>query len=198
MKIIKYFLYFLLLTFIFKCGEDNGFKPPAKEAEQLTNEGWDRFEYKGYDNALAKFKEAIAKDKNYAEAYNGAGWASARLTNLSDAVSYFTQCISLSSTHVDAHAGLAFVYNAEKEYQSSVSAAITALSIDSSWLFAHDQTINYQDLHLILAECYFALGNFSDSLAQVQILNPSFTADVGTFEGRSALAEEIERLRGIV
>ena len=66
------------------------------------------------------------------------------------------------------------------------------------WIFIHDQTISYKDLHLIKAEGYFALGNFNESLIEVQLLNPAFTTDTNTFEGRAALAEEIERLRGVV
>lgn len=198
MKINKYFLIYLLILFIFNCGEDNGFKPPNKEAKELTDDGWQKFEYSGYQNALTKFKEAMNIDSNYAEAYSGAGWASARLTNLSDAVSYFIQCISLNSSHVDAHAGLAFVYNAKKEYQLSINSGNNALSYNAQWTFEHDQTISHHDLHLILAENYFALSNYSESLNHVSILNPLFTADIDTFEGKSALAEEIERLRGIV
>jgi len=50
----------------------------------------------------------------------------------------------------------------------------------------------------MLAECYFALFNFDDCVIQVKILNSSFTADIATYDGRAALAAEIERLRGIV
>ena len=93
---------------------------------------------------------------------------------------------------------MAFVYNAQKEYQSAINSANTALSLKSNWLFSHDESIGYKDLHLILAASYFGLGNFSQSLVQVQKLNSAFTADINTYEGKSALAEEIERLRGIV
>jgi len=198
MKMNKYIHYFLLILLVLNCELENGVNPPDKQVEDLVNEAWEQFEDGSYQFALEKFEAAISRDNNYAEAYNGAGWSSARLTNLTNAVSHFTQCITLNSSHVAAQAGLAFVYNAQKEYQAAISAANTALSVSSNWLFTHDQTLNYKDLHLILAHCYFALGNFSQSLTHVQKLNPSFTADINTYEGRSALAEEIERLRGIV
>lgn len=198
MKMNKYTLYLLLILLLLNCELENGVNLPDKQVEELVNEGWEQFEDGSYQLALEKFEAAAARDNNYAEAYNGAGWASARLTSLINAVSHFTQCITLNSSNVAAQAGLAFVYNAQKEYQAAINSANKALSLNSSWLFTHDKTIGYKDLHLILASCYFALGNFNQSLAQVQTLNPLFNADIDTYEGKSALAEEIERLRGIV
>jgi tetratricopeptide (TPR) repeat protein len=198
MKIGKYIFCLSIFLLIINCELQDGITPPDENVEELVNEGWEQFKSGNYQLALETFQDAIARDNNYAEAYNGAGWASARLTNLSNAVSYFTQCISLNASLVTAHAGLAFVYNAQKEYASAINSANKALSLRSNWLFTYDESIGYKDLHLILAASYFALGNFSQSLAQVQKLNPSFTADFNTYEGKSALAEEIERLRGIV
>jgi len=198
MKARNYFLFILLIVIFISCEDDTGFTPPLKEAEDLTDEGWEKFGYGAYSGALAKFLEAIDKDSTYAEAYSGAGWASARLTNLSDAVSYFAECFSLNSSHADAHAGLAFVYNAMKEYQLSINSANAALGYISNWVFPYDQNLSYQDLNLIKAEGYFALGDYGSSLTIVQLLNPAFVADVQTFAGRSELAEEIERLRGVV
>ncbi len=198
MKVGKYIFCLSILLLIINCELQNGITPPDKIVEELVNEGWEQFKSGNYQLALEKFQDVIVRDNNYAEAYNGAGWASARLTNLTNAVSHFTQCITLNSSHVAAHAGLAFVYSAQKKYESAINSANKALSLRSNWLFTYDESIGYKDLHLILAASYFALGNFSQSLAQVQKLNPSFTADINTYEGKSALAEEIERLRGIV
>lgn len=198
MKIEKYMLILSLLLLIINCQTQNGITPPDKNVEELVTSGWEQFESSNYQLALEKFEEAITLDNSYAEAYNGAGWTSARLTNLSDAVAYFNQGIAKNSSFVDAHAGLAFVYNAQKEYQSAIASANKAISLSSNWLFSHDETISYKDLYLILAASYFALGDFSQSLAYVKKLNTSFNADITTYEGKSALAEEIERLRGIV
>jgi len=198
MRIRKYLLCLLILLLTINCELQNGTTPIDKDVEELVTEGWYQFKAGNYYFALEKFRDAIAKDNNYAEAYNGAGWSSARLTNLSDAVAYFTQSIAKNSSLIEAHAGLAFVYNAQKEYQSAINSANKALSLTSNWLFAYDETIDYQDLYLILAASYFALGNFNQSLAQVKKINSSFNADIATYEGKSSLAEEIERLRGIV
>ncbi len=192
-------LYLLITVMISGCGDTgNGFKPPVKEAEELVIEGWEKFSYRGYANALEKFKEAITLNADYADAYNGAGWSNARLTMLTDAINYFTQCLAIDRNFTDAQAGMAFVYNAQKSYQASIDQANSALTGNPAWSFGHDQSLSYLDLRVILAENYFALGNFTGSLNQVRLLNPSFTSDVNSFEGKTALAEEIERLRGIV
>jgi tetratricopeptide (TPR) repeat protein len=198
MKILIYAMFGLVLLLIAGCESDNGTTPTEYTAQELTEQGWDLFGTVDYLSALEKFEEAISKETNYVEAYCGAGWATARLTDLASSVSYFSSCISLNSSYVDGHAGLAFVYNAQKKYLSAITSANSALSQNSAWFFQHDESLNYNDLHLLLAECYFFLLNFENCLAQVKILNTSFTADITTYDGRAALAAEIERLRGIV
>ena len=198
MKIFKYLMFSLMVLLTAGCVSNNGTTPTDFTAQELTEQGWEKFGTVDYEKASEKFQEAIKMDANYVEAYCGAGWAEARLTNLASSASYFSQCISLNSSYVDGLAGIAFVYNAQKNYQSAITSATNALNKSSTWAFLHDETLNYKDLHLLLAECYFALLNFSDSLTQVKILNSSFTADISTYDGRAALAAEIERLRGIV
>ena len=198
MKISKYIFLLSLILLRLNCQVNNGTNPTDTQAEALVKDGWQQFETGNYASALGKFEEAIAIDSSYAEAFCGAGWSNARLTNLANSVSRFNHCISLNSSQVDAQAGLAFVYNAQKQYSSAIASANKALSISSTYLFIHDQTIGFKDLQLILAACYFAQGNFSQSLMFVKKLTPSFTANINTYEGKSALAEEIERLRGIV
>ena len=205
MKIIKYFIILLIAFLVASCGEDNGFTPTSKEVQDLVDEGWENFGYSvqgagtlGYEAALETFTEAISKDGTFADAYNGAGWSSARLARLSDAIQYFEKCLQQNENMTDAISGLAFVYNAQKSYSASNSQANSALSKDNQWQFSYDQSVNYKDLYLIMAENYFALKNYSQSLSYVKLLNPDFTADVTTITGKSELAEEIERLLGTI
>ncbi|HDQ00208.1 MAG TPA: hypothetical protein ENN22_13645 [bacterium] len=191
-------LFSLLIFFIAGCDIDGGAGTDNFTAQELTEQGWTLFISKNYKSAANKFVEAFGKDPGYTEAYTGAGWAYARSLNLDKAVDSFSAGIALNTNLADAHAGLAFVYNAQKSYQNSIQSAQQALTINANWNFAHDQTLDYQDLHLLMAESYFALLDFNNSLAQVKLLNPAFDVDVTTYEGRSALAAEIERLRGIV
>ena len=198
MKLKYFFIYLMLIILFMSCGSDSGNTPEQSSAEELTTSGWLSFEAGEYQVALQKFEDAIQIDNNYIDAYNGAGWSQGRLLNLNEAISNFLHCRDLDSLFTDASAGLAFVYNAQKNYQSAISHANKTLSQNSQWDFKHDSQLDFKDIHLLLAECYFAILDFESSLAQVQILNPDFNADLFTFEGRSALAAEIERLRGVI
>jgi tetratricopeptide (TPR) repeat protein len=193
MKILRLII-IINLIFMLNCEKDNGTEPSG-DAALITEGGWVSFQYKGYQAALDKFEEAISIDANYADAYNGAGWANARLSNLTDAISNFNQAISLNSTFVDALAGIAFAYNAQKMYEQSNSSAIAALNSNSNWIFSRDTNVDYNDLYLVIAANYFALGNLTNALEYVQKIDPSFNVDVSTYDGKAELAEKIENLR---
>ncbi len=188
----------ICLMTLLGCEVQNGTDISDGKINELINSGWEQFEAGNYSIGLQKFEQAISQDETSAEAYCGAGWCYARLTELSAAVLNFNEAISINASLLDAHAGLAFVYYAQKQYSPAISSANKTLSLSSVYLFGHDRRIDYKDLYLVIAACYFALGDFNQSLTFVKKLNPSFTADLATFDGKSALAEEIERLRGIV
>ncbi|MDZ7330872.1 MAG: tetratricopeptide repeat protein [candidate division KSB1 bacterium] len=198
MRQIWIFLIIVCLGGIIGCEVQHGTDISDGQIAELIQAGWEQFEAGNYTLGVQKFEQAISRNETSAEAYCGAGWCYARLTNLSSAVLNFNEAISLDASLVDVHAGLAFVYYAQKQYSSAISSANKTLSLSSNYLFAHDRNLSYKDLYLVIAACYFALGDFTQSLAFVKKLNPSFSADVATFDGKSALAEEIERLRSIV
>lgn len=168
---------------------------PEKTAEELTAEGWEVYKGQTYEEVLDLFNQAVEKNPGYPEAYNGLGWANAKLNRLSAAVTNFSQCLSLDHQNLNAKAGLAFVYNAQNRYSESVIEAKEVLEVDPGWVFPYDSTLDSGDLHLLLAQDYYAQAEFEKSLAEVRVLNGEFTAAVNTPEGRTDLAAEIERLR---
>lgn len=197
------FIVLILLTLLsFGCGKKKttvGPVPPT--AEELTKTGWAKFEGKYYESAISHFDSAITTNANYSEGYCGLGWCYAMLSDTSLSVKNFKKCMSFTnpdSIALWAKAGLAFAYDAEKLYDQTIDNAKEVLEADSSWKFSHDTTCSASDLHLLLAECYYAKGEFDSSLAEVQILNPGFFVYVNTAEGRGTLADEIERLRRFV
>jgi tetratricopeptide (TPR) repeat protein len=172
--------------------------PTPKTPEQLLSEGWDAFTLKNYSLALTDFTAAIQGNTNLVDAYNGSGWTNAKLNALAASVTSFTDGLSKDTTRIAIKAGLAFVYNAQKQYQLSIDRALAVFQADPNWVFSHDLSISVSTLHILLAEDYFALANFTASYLQVQVVNPSFVADVSTRTGQSALAAEIERLRSLM
>jgi tetratricopeptide (TPR) repeat protein len=187
-----------VILFTLGCAKKGTKSTPPGES---TAKGWAKFESGDYNEAINNFNSAIAGDPNYSEAYLGLGWSYAVLSNDSLSVKNLEKYLSFpnpDSITSDAKAGLAFAYQAQKECSLAIDKAKEVLSFNPSWKFTHDTTYSASDLHLLLAECYYALSDFESSLAEVQILNPGFSAYVNTAVGRGALADEIERLRRIV
>lgn len=169
-----------------------------KTAEQLVEEGWQAFSSKNYQLAARRFDEALGKDVNYIEAYDGAGWSYAKFNNLTVSENRFLTGLSKDSVRYQMRAGLAVLRHAQKRYNESAAILEQLLALEVNWQFRGDTSIGVADLRLLLAENYFALANYTASLTHVRVLNPNFNADVSTVRGQAALALEIERLRGIV
>jgi tetratricopeptide (TPR) repeat protein len=180
------------------CGRDGG--GPSDTAASLTAAGWVLFEKGEYDLAIAKFSQALNLDAAYADAYNGLGWAYANLDSLAHSLENFGLCISQDSTLADPYAGCAPVYrDYEPEpahFDSAVAYASEALGKDSDYQFSHDTSFDWRDLHLIMAQSYYGLGEFLSAKDEVDALggisldpqSPTFVED---------LAAEIERLEGL-
>lgn len=187
----------LLLGVLFAaCSKDNS--SDNKSATQLITEGWQAYSARDYTTAASDFAQAVAKDANQVDGYNGAGWSNAKLFDLTKASSGFTSGLARDSSNAELQAGIAFVYSAQKNYAQSVVYALKVVTANPSWTFSHDATITVSTLHLLLAEDYFAQAAYDLSLQQVVILNPSFNADPTSVSGQTSIAKEIERLRSIV
>jgi tetratricopeptide (TPR) repeat protein len=189
------------LVLVVGCGGDGG--GPSDTAASLTAAGWALFEKGEYDQAIGKFTRALGLDPEYADAYNGLGWSHAKLDSLRNSLDNFGMCIAEDNTLADPFAGCAAVYRDYKvhpdssaEYDSALVSASNALAKEGSYSFDHDTSFNWQDLHLIMAQSHYGLGEFLQAKEQVDALgghaldpeSPTFVED---------LAEEIERLEGL-
>ncbi len=185
------------------CGGGDGGAAPAESAFSRTAEGWTLFESGDYEGAIEKFVRAIALDPAYAGAYSGLGWSYARLDSLSAALDNFGAAITESLTSgvlTDSYAGSSPVYRdldtRPSHFDSAAVYAANALSLERRYVFAHDDAFDWHDLHLIMAQSYFALNDYALANARVDSLggnvqnpaSPTFIED---------LAGEIERLETI-
>jgi tetratricopeptide (TPR) repeat protein len=188
----------LVSLFGLACQKDGGTED--KSAAQLLQEGWTAFAAADYQTAYNSFNEAMTLDGSLVDAYNGAGWSSAKLDSLARAVRKFNTGLSKDPANLEMKAGLAFVFSAQKNYVQSTGFALQVLQANPAWSFSRKPSIGAPKLRLLLAENYFSqnVPDYILSLQQVQVLNPTFSADVSTAAGVDALAKEIERLRAIV
>ena len=161
-------------------------------------EGWDAFTIGDLSRAHAQFATAYLKDPENSEAAHGFAWTLLKLDSLDISLFFFERADALSIIpEADVLAGWSFALNAEKNYTESNAKSALALAADPNWQFTYGPGLNSIDLHLVQAENYFVLGNFSSSLAAVKSINAAFNADIANATGRSQLAAEIERLRGL-
>ena len=172
-------------------GGDTG---PGATAESRTAEGWALFEAGDYAGAIEKFDAAVSLDDTYADAYNGLGWSFAKLDSLAESIDNFDDCIA-NGMSGDPHAGRAPVYRdlAPPRFGDAVSTASTALSLERRYVFEHDTTFDWHDLHLIMAQSRFGMGQYDLANAEVDSLGGN-VQDPGSPTFVEDLADEIERL----
>ncbi len=166
---------FLIGMLLVGCGGGKKSTQPEKSAQELTADAWSLFELGDLDDAQLKFDEALTKDADYADAYNGKGWCAALLDQEAEALSHFLSANAKGLNKPDAHVGLAGIYLGQEEFESAITHAWAALSMDSNYVFSHRVSIDYLDLHLILAQAYYGMGGdyLDSSQVQVDYLNPT-------------------------
>ncbi len=123
--------------------------------------GWLLFEEAHYDSAIVYFKNARLINLDYADLYTGLGWCHTKLESFLEALNEFSNAISLDESALDAYAGRSAV-TLKLEYPlSSIEDALMVLNTDSLYVFSHDTSVTYLDLHLILAESYYQTQQYS-------------------------------------
>ncbi|HMB67861.1 MAG TPA: hypothetical protein VKU85_01075 [bacterium] len=190
-------------------GGDSGTEPdddpdpgPEPTYDERVASGWASYEAGQFTAARSAFQAAAAVDGSRADAHVGLGWSQLRLDAPDLAHDAFDDGSAASGSDAlkaDLHAGWAFAWNARQaaagRHAESNARVLQAEALAPGWTFAHEAGMDAADLTLLAAENHFALGEFAESLARVQVLDPAFTADVGTAAGLSALAAKIEALR---
>lgn len=187
----------LLILFVFWACSKDSTEPQGPTYSELISQGWSAFKQGQYQNANQKFSEAKTRYGSRPEAFTGLGWGFFKLDDLMQADLEFGSGSTKNNPSLDLYAGWAFVLNAQKNYSTSNIQADQVFTQNPNWSFSYGLPLDANDLHVLKAQNYFLLGNFAESLAEVQLLNPAFTANILTDEGKAALAEEIERLTGL-
>jgi Flp pilus assembly protein TadD/predicted Ser/Thr protein kinase len=85
-------------------------------ATQLTQQGWQLWQARQMDEAVAKFNQAVKLDPKKAEAWNGLGWASFNSGKWPQAERAFQSCVALEPNHPAGLNGLGQLYLSQKKY----------------------------------------------------------------------------------
>jgi tetratricopeptide (TPR) repeat protein len=203
-KAVSISLIIFLLVASSNCGKST---KSEKSAEEFTAEGWRLFEADDFAGAKPSFSQALARDINFADAYNGRGWCNLFLDLEDEAITDFDTANTKELDKPDAFVGLAAIYVGNQEFTKAITNTKAALFMDSTYQFSHKTSIDYLDLHLILAQAYYGLGGAYLDLAQQEVdyLNPDNNLDpaqsttwiingVNYGSYAEALLKEIQRL----
>jgi tetratricopeptide (TPR) repeat protein len=191
------FLAVICLSFLLlfcACGDDDD--GVTQTAEELTDQGWNKFEAGDFDGASADFNAAIGLNADYAPAYRGLGWAELRQSRAGLAEDAFTIYLAESSSPSnDVLAGLAFACDAESKPEEAIAYAEDLLAADPQWSFEKDVNVNYLDVALVLAENYYLTAHYEQSLAVIQqYFDSTFNPNIDTDQGRTELADKLASL----
>lgn len=180
------------------CDEDDPNGPDEQAGPvELTRNGWTAFEALDWNTALENFNLAIDRGAESTEAYSGAGWSYFRLGNEADARAIWTEGLQQPGGVHDIKFGLAALDLIEDDFDSAITNYLAVLETHPNYNFIHATGYNHDDIRLGLAQCYYVNQEYQNSLAQVQVLNSSFEADLTTAEGLTELSQEINRLISI-
>ena len=170
--------------------------PPTDLYPAKIEEAWVEFESVNYNNAIASFREASEMDPLRSPAYLGLGWCYALLDGMDNSLSNFDIFITKESESPDGYAAEAFVFLAQNEYEKAITAANEAISLGGDgYVFSHIPDVQTRSLRLLIAESYYAIGQYEDAQAQIDILEPDNGLDEGSRTYEQDLLLEIEDLK---
>ena len=173
------------------CGGSSG----NNDYDTFITEGETAFTSGDYSAALAAFENARDANPDQADAYSAVGWCYIQLNDVTAASNAFSDGASKSNVPADLFAGWAFVLSAGKSYAASNTEIGAAIALEPDWEFTYGLGLNVSDLHVLKASNHFVLGEFAQSLAEVQLLDSGFNADVTTPAGLASLSQKIENLK---
>ena len=148
-------------------------------AEELTAEGWVRFEAGDFAGAAQKFDEAIALDADHGPAYVGKGWT--RLSTATDATVFeqatlvFDGAIARGEAGADARGGRAasLLARGGALLPEAAQDAILARQADGQFVFEHRTSFDVKDLNLLEAFAEAGRGRFTEARNAADRISPS-------------------------
>ncbi len=169
--------------------------PPADDYHTVVAEGWLEFGAGHYDNAVIAFDRAAEIDPTLSPAYLGLGWSYAVMDQMEISLPNIELAIEKNSESPDGYAAKAFVLLAQDEYEAAVEAAGEAIaSGGEEYIFSQIPDVQTRNLRLLIAESYYATGQYTDAQIQVDILNPDNSLDQGSRTYKQDLLLEMESL----
>lgn len=129
-------------------------------------------------------------------AYLGLGWCYAMIDEMADSLSNLDVAIAREPDAPDSYAAKAFVLLAQDEFEAAIPPAEKAISLSGEeYVFSHIADVQTRSLRLLMAECYYAMGQYDDAQAQIDILEPDNELDQDSPTYEKDLLLKIENLK---
>lgn len=196
MKII--FIFYIIVLFV-GCSpdsEDTLIIPIENDYELEIARGWLKFGSDDFKSALSTFLKASEINPLDARAYIGLGWCYAMSDELDIAIVNFDYAITREAGSPDGYAGKAFVFMAKNKYEETIETAFKAITLgNESYIFSQIPDVNSYSLRLLIAECYYAIGNYAEAMIQVDIIKPYNKIDRNSRNFKQDLLGELEKIK---
>jgi tetratricopeptide (TPR) repeat protein len=161
------------------CSKDSSTGPgPVPVEKDYLALGWSNFESQKYDSAVTNFTAAYNQATTPSvrgEALAGRGWAYTYKRELSKGRADFVFANGLTGIAPavlnDIRVGGAFALYSLNDFSTAASYASAALTSDPSYVFTHDSKVTARRLRILLAQSYYAAGQFSDCAVQLDLLD---------------------------
>lgn len=161
------------------CSKDSSTGPgPAPVEKDYLALGWSNFESQKYDSAVTNFTAAYNQatmPSVRGEALGGRGWAYTYKRELSKGKADFVFANGFTGITPavlnDIWVGGAFALYATNDFSTAASYATAALTSDPGYVFKHDSKVTARRVRILLAQSYYAAGQFSDCAVQLNLLD---------------------------
>jgi hypothetical protein len=158
------------------------------------SDGWTALAGNDIESARTSFAGAMAKDATSGNPHVGLGWCDWKSGDLAGAYTEFYGAVALDSENLDAIAARCVVGTDRGEYAQSIADAEQVLSANPTYSFPDVETFNYMDLHVSLARCYYAQGDYAAAQEHVDLVNPHNPLNPGGAGYTTLLLSTINRL----
>jgi tetratricopeptide (TPR) repeat protein len=164
------------------CSKDSS---PSGSDQKLTDaeylaQGWSDFDAKRYDSAINNFTQVYVQTSSLqvrADALNGRGWSYLNKRDLARSSGDFVFANGIAgitpAALLDVRAGAACTLYSMNDFSSAITYSGAVLADSPTFTFSHDPKVTAKRLRLLLAQSYFATGQFALTSAQLDILDPA-------------------------
>ena len=129
-------------------------------------------------------------------AYLGLGWCYAMIDEMADSLSNLDIAIAREPDAPDGYAAKAFVMLAQDDFEAAILAADKVISLGGEeYVFSHITDVQIRSIRLLIAECYFAIGQYEDAQTQIDILETDNELDQDDLTYEQDLLLKIESLK---